>query len=291
MAEQVVNVLVLASIYVLFGVGFTLILGALDVLNIAHGAILTAGAFAAFYVASAGLPLWLAAIVAAAVGGVLSMLVNDIALAPLRRRGGTGLVPLVSSLGAMTIIVTAIELLSDAQVVRLPFDAIPNTMWQFGGLYLSLVQAGVLLVSVIAVVISYYILNRTRFGRGIRATQFDEVGAKMVGIPTERIVRGTFFLAGSLAGVAGISAALLFNAMEFDMGDTYLLKGFIVVVLGGFGSVTGTMLAGVLVALLEVLSVSVGLSQWQDAIVFGLLIVILLVRPKGLFTRLEDVRP
>lgn len=288
MLQQVVNVLVLASIYSLFGVGFTLILGSLDILNLAHGAILTAGAFVAFYIASAGVPLWIATLAALAAAGLLSIVVNEVALAPLRRRGGRGLIPLVSSLGAMTVIVTAIQLVSRAQVVRLPAGSFPDVVWHVASVSISLTQAAVIVVAALSVVFAYLILNRTKFGRAVKATQFDELGAKLVGVPIESTIRYTFLLAGVMAGIAGVGAALLFNSVQFEMGNNYLLKGFVVVVLGGFGSVTGTMVASVLVAFLEVASVVVGLSQWRDAIVFGLLIVILLSRPKGLFASPEN---
>lgn len=291
MLDQSLNAIVLASVYALFGLGFNLVLGALNILNVAHAAVFGAGAYAAYWLTTdLGLPFALAAVLALVIAGVLSVLVNEIALGPLRRRGGGGLTPLIASLGAAMIILTALQLASSARILRLPADSLPDFSLHIAGARLSLEGIIAVSSSLALVGATYYLLHRTDLGKAIRATEFDENIARMVGIPTERVVRSTFFLSGVLAGAGGVVTALLFNSVHFRMGEPYLLKGFVVVVLGGFGSVGGTILASVILAFAEVSAVATGIASWRDALAFGLLIAILLIRPSGLFRSPDRAR-
>lgn len=143
----------------------------------------------------------------------------------------------------------------------------------------------------IAFIATTGLLAWSRIGKAARATEYDELGAQLIGIPTERVVRLMFAMSGVLAGVAGVVTALLYSNVAYDMGDSYLLKGFVIIVLGGFGSVGGTALASLIVAGIDIGSVAVGLSGYADAIAFGLLILILMLRPGGLVAAKASTRP
>jgi branched-chain amino acid transport system permease protein len=125
----------------------------------------------------------------------------------------------------------------------------------------------------------------------VRATEFDEDAARMIGLPTESLIRLMFLMSGLFAGVAGVVTAILYSTVSYSMGDEFLLAGFVVVVLGGFGSVPGTLLASVVLAAIQVGSVSAGLSDYSNALAFGLLIVMLMVRPTGFFGAPIAARP
>ena len=292
MSQQVLNALVLGSVYALFGLGFNLVLGALNILNVAHAALFAVGAFGTYWLAdSAGLPFVLSAVLGVIAAGIIAVLLNEFALAPLRRRGGGGLTPLIASLGASMVILTVLQIQSGAQILRLPADALPNVSWRVGTVRISLEAAISVITAALLVAATYFLLQRTALGKAIRATEFNETAAKLVGIPTERVVRATFLISGLLAGAAGVITALLYNSVHFRMGEPFLLKGFVVVVLGGFGSVGGTVFAALILATIEIFAVVGGIGSYRDAIAFLLLILILMIRPAGLFRSPERARP
>lgn len=291
MAQQLINALGLASVYMLFGLGFNLILGALNILNVAQAALFSVGAYLVYWLMTAvGIPFLAAMLLAVVATGVVSVLVNELALGPLRRRHSGGLIPLVASLGASMVILAAVQTASGAQILRLPAGAVPDTIWNIGSTHISLILLLAVVSAGVLVVLTNFLLRSTDFGKAIRATEFSETAAKFVGIPTERVVRSTFFISGILAGAAGVITALLFNSVSFLMGEPYLLKGFVIVVLGGFGSVRGTVFASFILAAVETVAVAAGYAGYRDAFAFSLLILILLLRPTGLFRSPERAR-
>jgi branched-chain amino acid transport system permease protein len=291
MAQQLVNVLVTASVYALFALGFNLVLGALNILNLAQGALFALSAFLVYYLTPAIVPLIVAAPVAALCSGALSLLLNEVSLRRLRRTGANPLLAMVATLGASLVIINILLQVSGAQAMRISANSVPNTGWNAGGVYISLLQVIAIAAALVCFLCTSALLARSRIGKAVRATEFDEQGAQLVGIPTERVVRLMFAVSGTLAGAAGIVTALLYSNVSYDMGDSYLLKGFVIIVLGGFGSVGGTALASLIVASIDVGSVAVGLSGYADAIAFGLLILILMLKPGGLVVAKASSRP
>jgi branched-chain amino acid transport system permease protein len=127
-----------------------------------------------------------------------------------------------------------------------------------------------------------YLVNRTRLGKAMRATAFDREAASMMGIDTDRVISATFFIGSALAGAAGVMYGLQYSNVSFLLGFIFGLKAFTAAVVGGIGSIEGAMLGGVLVGVIEVVAGGYAGGQWQDVVVFGLLITFLLVRPTGL---------
>jgi branched-chain amino acid transport system permease protein len=289
--QQLVNVVVTAGVYAMFALGFNMVLGGLNILNLAQGALFTAGAAVAYWLASRGTSIWIALIAAALVAAIGSLVINELTLAPLRRRGGAGFMPMVASLGASMIIIAIIRQLSGAQVLSLPSSAVPHGEHHLGSVTISDTQILAVVAAAVIYVVTTLMLNRSTIGRAVRATEYDEDAARMIGVPTEMVVRLMFFVSGLFAGVAGVVTAMLYSSVSYQMGEEYLLIGFVIVVLGGFGSVPGTLLASVLVAAIEVTSVSAGFSDYADAICFGLLIVMLMIKPSGLFGMTAGARP
>jgi branched-chain amino acid transport system permease protein len=255
----------LGAVYALFAIGYTLVFGVLDILNLAHAAIFMLAAFATWSLLGAGAPLWLAAPVAIAGAGILGIILDRIAFAPLRQRAAPNLIPLISSIG-MAIIFGAI-----ARAIYGPDER----KFTLGFLDAAPLHAGPLTFTIVQLA--------TALGRAIRAVAEDRIAAALLGIDLERTIGATFFIASALGGLAGILTALQYNSVQVDMGAQIELKGLAVIVLGGMGSITGAVIGGFVIGMVETLAIALGLSGWSDAISYGVMFVILILRPTGLF--------
>jgi branched-chain amino acid transport system permease protein len=282
--QQVANGVFLGAVYALFAVGYTLIFGVLDILNLAHHAVFTAAAFVCLaLVVRLGLPMPLAFVLASLGGGLLGLLLDRLAVRPLRRRPNTNFSVLISTIGMGLVFESIILGVFGAQLYRFPPGTFPDTVYDVGGVRISLVQVTIVVVALLMVAGLSLALARTRWGQAVRAVAQDQRAASILGIDVDRIIAGSFFTASALGGAAGILSALAFNVLTPDMGRSIELKGLAVIIVGGMGSVPGALLGGLLLGLIEVLSVAVtGQSQMRDAIAFTLLFLILLVRPRGL---------
>lgn len=290
--QQLVNGIVAGSVYALFALGFNLVLGALNILNVAQGAIFTLSAFVAFFLIKLfQVPFVLALLLATLAGGALNVLLELVVFRPLRARGGTSMATLVASIGASMVLISFAQLISGAQVERFPLGTLPEVQWAQGGVRLSFTQALVLCVTVLVMVGTWLLLNRMRLGKAIRTMAFSERIARMLGIPTGAVAAWTFFISGALGGLAGVLLGLMFNSVHFLMGEPYVLKGFAAIVIGGFGSVTGVIVASMMIGLAEVFSTVLGIGTFRDVVIFGMLFLFLLFRPNGLFGRDEELRP
>lgn len=281
--QQILNGLVVGSVYVMFSLGFTLIFGLARVLNLAHGAVFMWGALVGVFIADSGQPFVVVLLAAALVAGLLSVMLELLVFKQLRRRGASEFSVIVASIGAGLVLMSAAQQITDTQVLRYPFDTFPTIVYRFWGLRLSLLQI-VMVVSVVVttVVLSWYIY-RTDFGRQLRAASLDERTARLLGVNPQPVYVKTFFLAGAMAGAAGAIIGLAFNSVHFLMGEPYLLRALIIVVIGGLGSIAGAVVAGLGLGTIQTLVTAAGYSGIADAILFGVLFVVLLLRPHGLF--------
>lgn len=292
LAQQLVNAIWLGAVYSLFALGYTLVFGVLDIINLAHGAIFMWGAFLGLLcVTQWGLPIWAALPVAMVGSGLLGVLLDRLAFKPLRQRHAPHLAPIISSIGASTILVSLAQVRFGAQVSRFPFDAFPVRAFDLGPVTVTLLQLTILLLSVVLMVTMYLFIQRSRTGKAMRAVAYSERIAALLGVNVDRIIMSTFFVSSALAGAAGVFLGLAFNSISPVMGDRIELKGLTVIILGGLGNIQGAMVAGFLLALIEVLSVAYLSSDFRDAIAFTLLFLVLLVRPAGLFGKAAEKRP
>ncbi len=282
--QQLINGLVMGSTYVLFALGFTLTFGVLHVLNLAHGAVFMVGALVGLYsVTVMELPLALAFLFAIVGGGLAGVLVDWVALRPLRQRGANEFAAIISSLGIAQVLMSAGQVVTKTQTMRFPFGTFPVVFYEFLGLRVSLLQLVIVAVVAVLVLLLFYYLLATSFGRQIRAVAISERTASLLGVNPTAVYFQVFFISGALAGAAGVIIGLAFNSVHFLMGEPYLLKAFVVVVLGGLGSVAGAVVAGLLFGLIQTLTVAYLSSALSDAIIYSLLFVILLLRPGGFF--------
>jgi branched-chain amino acid transport system permease protein len=284
LGQQLVNGLFIGGMYSLFAVGYTLVFGVLDILNMAHAAVFTLGGLAALWlVQSAGLSIWVAFPLATMIAGLLGLLVNQVAFVPLRRRPDTYFSGLISSI-AMAIIFEALAMqIFGAHNVRFPAGTVPVVIWRLGGITITLLQVEILAAVVVMMVALTQLLKRARIGKAIRAVAENQRAARLLGVNVDGVIAFTFFLSSALGGSAGILFGLYFDALSPDMGRPIELKGLAVIVLGGMGSVPGAILGGLAFGLSEVLTVAIsGTSNLRDAVAFTVLFAIMLLRPSGI---------
>lgn len=282
LAQQLVNGLFIGSVYALFALGYTLIFGVLDILNLAHASIFMLGAFTTLVLVLKGVPLLPAILGGALAGGVLGVLLDRAAFWPLRRRQAGPLAPLISSIAVGMIYVGAANGIFGPDVRHFPFDVVRTPTYTIGAVTFTFAQLTIFVTSLALMAGLQLFLRRTRLGAAIRAAAENPRAAQLVGINLEAVYAQTFFIASALGAVAGILFALTFNAVSSVMGGAVELKGLAVIVLGGMGSIPGSLIGGLLIGLSEDLSVAYLSSGYRDAIVFAILFLMLVIRPTGL---------
>jgi branched-chain amino acid transport system permease protein len=287
--QQLVNALSLGSVYALFALGFTLIFGVLGVINLSHGAVFMVGAYAAEQVVvHFAWPLWAALLFAFVFSGGVGLLIDVLVLRPLRARNAPHLIPMIATIGVGIILTNGIEGIFGAQNLRFPLDLISNASLNLGGVTVTALGLGIILLSFVLMAVLLLALQKTQLGRALRAIAESPRAAYLLGINVEGLFFLTSFVAAGLGGVAGVLIGLYSNALFPLMGKSMLEKGIAVIILGGMGDIRGALIGGLFLGCAEVLSVAYIGSSMRDAVAFGLLFLILLVRPKGLFGTLLE---
>lgn len=291
LTQQIVNAIWLGGVYSLFALGYALVFSVLGVLNLAHSAVFMWGAFLGFIAATEwGFSIWMSIPVAMFGAGIISLILNAVAFTPLRRRNAPRISQLISSIGASILLVNIAQLLYGTQPRRFPRGTIPDATIEGLPFRVTPIQIVILLVSVLLMIALQFMIRRTRTGQAMRAVAFNQRVAGLLGINSDGIFQITFFLAGALAGSAGVLFGLAYNSMTPFMGDQVALKGLTVIVLGGLGNIRGAVVGGFVVAAIEVFSIAFGGSSYREAIVFALLFLILLFRPQGLVGEASQTR-
>ena len=282
--QQLVNGLTLGSVYAVIAIGYTLVFGVLNIVNMAHGGIIMMGAYIGLLLVTvAGWGLFPALIGAMVGGAVLGYLLEVLALRPLRGKKVTHLAPLISTIGVSIFLESAALLVFGPQTRAFPTDY--NQLMDFGLFKISEIQIISMGTAIVLMVLLTLLLNKTRIGKAVRATAENIETASLLGIHTRRIITFTVMLASALGAAAGVLIALSFNAIEPTMGTSMGFKGLAVLIMGGLGDVGGAMAGGFILGVAEVFSVAYGASSFRDAVAFGLIILILFIRPQGLFAK------
>src|SRR6266436_6679108 len=266
MGQQALNGVFVGSIYALFAVGYTLVFGVLDILNLAHAAVFTLSAFIALALVDAGLSLWLALPLAVAAAGVIGIVLERIAFRPLRGRADSNISGLISSLAMATVFEAIALQIFGPDISRFPPDTFPDRVIRIGGATASLLQLCIVGISVVLMAVLTLLLARTRLGRQIRAVAESPRAARILGVDVNRAIALAFF-----------------HSISPDVGRSVELKGLAVIILGGMGSVPGAVVAGFLLGLIEVFTVAHLGSSFRDAVSFAVLFLVLVARPRGLF--------
>ena len=287
--QQLVNALSLGSVYALFALGFTLVFGVLGVINLSHGAVFMVGAYAAAQVtAQFSLPLWIGLLFAFAFSGTLGLLIDLLVLRPLRARNAPHLIPMIATIGVAIILNNAVQGIFGAENMRFPSGLVSEETLNLGNIGVTSLELGIVSLSFVLMAVLLVLLKKTQLGRALRAIAESPKAAYLLGINVEGLFLLTSFAAAGLGGVAGVLIGLYSNALFPLMGQPMLHKGIAVIILGGMGDIRGALLGGLFLGFAEVLSVAYIGSSMRDAVAFGLLFLILLVRPKGLFGTLLE---
>ena len=300
--QHLVNGLSVGTIYALIALGYTMVYGVLKLINFAHGDVYMVGAFSGFYVAHAlgveDRPS-LSKAVAVFVGsmvicGALGVVIERFAYRPLRQR--PRLAALITAIGVSFLLEYGFQLPS-LGLTRLPFPPGPTprffpqpferVSWSVSGVELSNYDVVSLAVAFGFMLLLQLVVYRTRFGTAMRAVSFDAQVAGLMGINVNRVIAGTFLMGSVLAAVAALLVAGSRPSIDPLMGLMPGIKAFVAAVFGGIGNVPGAMVGGLVLGLAEEYVAGYLLSSYRDAIAFAILIVVLLVRPEGLFGRVR----
>jgi branched-chain amino acid transport system permease protein len=283
MGQQIINGLFLGSIYALFALGYTLVFGVLDILNLAHAAVFMLASFVALaLVGEAGLHILVALPLATLFAGLLGVVLERVAFRPLRGRADSNVSGLISSLAVAAILEAVALEIWGPNVSRFPFGTIPDRQIAFLGGVVSRLQLTIVAVAVAIFLVLTWLVTRTRLGREVRAVAESVRAARVLGIDVDRVISASFFISSALGGAAGVLFGLAFNSVSPDMGRSVELKGLAVIILGGMGSMPGAVIAGFALGLTEVFVVAGFGSSWRDAVSFAGLFLILVLRPRGL---------
>ncbi len=299
--QVIVDGLATGSAYALFALGYTLVFAILGIINFAHGALFAVGAYLTYaflggrfgfngllanWQLPLSLPFGVALVLSSLLCGLLGVAIEGLVFRPLRRRGADTLLTVVASLGVAVLLTNLIQYLVGAEVYTYPdqlYGNLPLTL-HLGELSLRSSQFVIFSVSLALILALTYWVNHTQLGKALQAVAENPVAATLVGIDGDRIISLTFFISSALAAVAGTLMASSVSITGPQFGVTFGLKGLAVIVLGGLGSLPGTMLAGFLIGLVEAM-VPAALSGFRDAVAFGILFLVLLLRPQGLLGR------
>lgn len=282
LAQQIVNGLMLGAIYMLMAVAFTLAIGVLNFLNFSLPGLFMLGGMLAFGFIKLGWPVLFAFAAALAAAALVSLLVERFAYRPMQ--GGDPEVPLVSSLGFLVLLENLMLIYFGSDQQAFP-ALVPDLNLRFGGLVIGIAQLGSLVLSVLLVLWLSWFLSSTSTGRCIRTVAENRDTAVLMGVDTGRLVPMLFIASALLAGVAGLLFAVNYQQVSPFMGEGVGFKGVAAMIVGGMGSIWGAVLGGLLIGLAEVLSISFIGADVVNITVYGLLLLILIVRPQGLLGR------
>jgi branched-chain amino acid transport system permease protein len=277
--QQVVNGLTLGAVYTLIALSFSLVMGILSILNLAIGELFMLGGFVGFSVIAANFPLPVALVAGMAAGALTAVVIGKIGCEPLRN--APPIAPLLSTLGFSIILQNIVTNVWGSDPLQLPSEMFDQRV-SLGSLNIGVMQIAIIGVTIVLVGVLAWLVQSTSAGRALRAVAENRDVARLLGVSAGRMMMYAFAISGALAGAAGVLISLHYAAITPYVGVDTGLKAVAVMVIGGTTNVWGALLAGPLIGIAEVLTVAYGGSQMRDFVVYGLMILILLLRPQGL---------
>lgn len=283
--EILINGLITGSIYALVGSGIALVYGTTRVLNFAHGELfMIAGYLVLFFAVTLGWNVLLASVVTLALVALIGAAIQRVTIAPLLAKEDWAFRVIAATIGLSIFLQSVAQLVFGETFRTLPYFF--SGVLVIGDLRMPWQRIAIVVIALLIMGIAGLILARTRLGRIVRATAQDAEAAEAVGIPAGLVHTAVFAMSAALAGTGAILLAPLLSVNPW-MGVSYLLKGFAVVILGGLGSFGGAVAAGFLLGLIELVGVAFAPTEWRDVIAFTVLILVITVRPGGLFAGRE----
>ena len=279
--QQIINGLHVGSIYALIALGYTMVYGIVKLINFAHGDILMMGAyFGMFSMTILKLPFGLAIILSMLICAAIGVIIDKVAYKPLRN--APRISALITALGVSLFLENLFRVLFGAAPRKMPKVEFLQGYREVMGIRISYVTILTIVLAIICMIGLQYIVRKTKVGKAMRAVSEDKDAASLMGINVDRVISITFAIGSALGALGGVLYSVAYYRVEPLMGIMPGLKAFVAAVLGGIGVIPGAMLGGFLMGLIESLTKGYISSSWSNAIVFGILIVVLIVRPAGI---------
>lgn len=284
--EDTINGILMGSIYGLTALGLTLIFGVLKVINFAHGSLLMVGMYVAYWaVALSGLHPYLTLVVVIPVMFFFGYYLQDIVIKPIfksERDVREPITVIIVTTGVWYILDNVTLLIFGPQYRTIQENPLRGKMLEFGGMLISVPKLWGFFAAIITAAVVYWFLRKTRMGRAIRATSLDREAASLMGIRQFKIYNIAFGIGTATAGIAAVTLVPFYNVFP-TVGVLFDIKGFIIVVLGGLGSIGGAILGGMIIGVIESVGPQFMAATWTEGIVYGLFLLFLFVKPSGLF--------
>lgn len=280
--QQLINGISVGSIYALIALGYTMVYGIIKLINFAHGDVFMLGAFIGFYaVTRFELPFIPALIAAMVLCAILGVIIERVAYK--RLRSSTRIAALITAIGVSFLIEYTMIYFRGSKAAGYPDDVIAKKTFNLFGADISSQSILILIVAIILMVLLQFIVHRTKIGKAMRAVSHDAEAARLMGINVDNTISATFAIGSSLAGAAGVIFGVYYTKITPLMGVLPGVKAFVAAVLGGIGSIPGAMVGGLTLGVVENIVSALGFSSWRDAAAFVILILILVLKPSGLF--------
>ena len=279
--SQLVNGLQLGSIYALIALGYSMVYGIIMLLNFAHGDVIMVGGYIALFALTAGINPVVSAAMAVFGCVILASLIYKSAYSPLGNAPRLSL--LITAIGVSMLLQNLAQLFFSAGARSFPASRImPTVNFDVGGVNISLTSIVTIAVAIVSMAALTFIVQNTKMGKAMRAVSEDKEASQLMGVNVNNVILLTFAVGAALAGIGAILYSARYPLISPTMGALPGLKAFVAAVLGGIGSIPGAMIGGFAIGLFEVLVTAMGLSTWADGVVFGILIIVLLVKPTGI---------
>lgn len=280
MLQQLINGLILGSVYALLALGYTMVYGIIKLINFAHGDIYMMGAFIGYFlITKYHMNFFVVLVLTMVLTAILGVVIEFLAYRPLRN--STRIAALITAIGVSFFLEYSMVRLVGANKHAFP-QTLATVKYNLGPVSVTNVQLIILGVSIFLMLALQFIVQKTKMGKAMRAVSVDSDAAQLMGINVNSTISFTFALGSALAGAGGVLIGLYYNSVDPLMGMVPGIKAFVAAVLGGIGIIPGAAVGGFMIGLLETFSVSIGLASYKDAVVYAVLIIILLVRPAGI---------
>lgn len=289
--EDLLHGVLMGSIYGLTALGLTIIFGVLKVINFAHGSLLMVGMYAAYWaVTLSGLNPYLAIVIVAPVMFLFGYYMQDVLIKPIfkaEQQVREPITVIIVTTGVWYILDNLSLLVFGPQYRSLQNNPVKGKMLEIGGMMLSVPKLYGFIIAILTAAAVYYFFQKTRMGRAIRATSLDREAASLMGINQYKVYNIAFGIGTATAGIAGVALVPFYNVYP-SVGVLFDIKGYIIVVLGGLGSIAGAMLGGMIIGIIESVGPQFMTATWTEAIVYGLFLAVLFIKPSGLFGQKYD---
>lgn len=281
--QQLVNGISLGSVYALLALGYTMVYGIVNLINFAHGDVFMVGAYVGWVFTSVLHISFIPALIISMIScAILGVVIERVAYRPLRERGATRIAFLITAIGVSLLLEYGGMLIVGADV-RTFAPVFPDITYNVRGVLFQYGDIVIVSTSLLLMALLQFIVHYTKVGKAMRATSYDKNAALLMGVDVNKTISATFAIGSALAAAAGVLLGAYFNTIQPLMGIIPGLKAFVAAVLGGIGIIPGAMVGGLALGVIESIVSGLGASTWRDAVSFLILILVLIIKPSGIF--------